>query len=82
MRENNLGKNLKALRNVKMLTLEQAGDLFGIKQKQISFYETGKREPKASELKLFSELYGVTLDDLLSAEITLRYEIKQIAKVR
>ena len=30
----------------------------------ISSWETGKTEPKASELEALCELYGVTMDDI------------------
>lgn len=57
-----IGKNLKALRNAKKLTQQQAADLMGISRSTISNYEIDRRRPSLAELEKFAEFYGVGLD--------------------
>lgn len=47
----NYGPTIKKYRDERRLTQQQLGDLVGVTQAAIGFYEQGKREPDAQTLK-------------------------------
>lgn len=57
-----IGRKLRTLRKGKKLTQKDVADRLGLVRATISNYEVGRRTPHLSDLKRFSELYGVTLD--------------------
>ncbi|MDN3668020.1 helix-turn-helix domain-containing protein [Echinicola jeungdonensis] len=64
-----LGKNLKYLRKSKSMTQEMLAERLGIKRTMISAYEDNRSEPKLSTLKILSEIFSVSLDELLQHDI-------------
>lgn len=48
------------------LTQREVAEKIGVDQSAVSFWETGKTAPRAALLKKLSELYGCTVDELLS----------------
>ena len=62
---NVFGKKLKELRIEQGLSQRALGDLFGVCNQTISFWESGSREPDLDNLLSISKYFGVTVDDLL-----------------
>ena len=64
-KDTTLGKRIKALRNACGLTQEElASDIF-VSRTGISNYETGKRNPDVTMLRLLGEKFGVSMNFLL-----------------
>lgn len=60
-----LGENLQALRRAAGLSQEEvAGRLF-VSRQSVSKWELGQAEPGVENLKALTELYGVTMDQLI-----------------
>lgn len=62
------GKRLKDLRNAKNLTQKQLGDMIGVKNSIISFYENGDRMPSPEVIRLLAYYLHVTSDYLMGIE--------------
>ena len=56
-----IGAKLKILRKGRKLSQQELADKLGINRATISNYEIGRRSPHISELKRFSEFFGVDL---------------------
>lgn len=52
------------------LTQKEVADRLGIDQSAVSLWETGKTAPRASVLVRLAGLYGCTVDELLSGNIS------------
>lgn len=50
------------------LTQKEVAEHVGVDQSAVSFWETGKTNPRASLLVKLSELYHCTVDELLKDE--------------
>lgn len=64
----NLGKNIKYFREKQELTQEQLGKLLHVTKVSISCYENEKRTPSVETLIKLSNIFKVTLDDLVKGE--------------
>ncbi|MEX0883143.1 MAG: LexA family transcriptional regulator [Cyclobacteriaceae bacterium] len=64
-----LSKNLKYLRKLKAMTQQELSQRLGLKRTMISAYEDGRSDPKLSSLALISEIYDVSMDELLFWDI-------------
>ena len=62
-------ENLRNLRNMKGISQKELADILKISLKTISHWETGYCEPSISQLIALSELFDVTVDDLIKKEI-------------
>ncbi len=62
------GRFLKALRQEKGLTQEQLGEKIDVSNKTISRWETGSYMPPVECLALLSELYGVSINEIVSGQ--------------
>lgn len=62
------GKRLKELRTSKKLTQKQLGDMVGVKNSIISFYENGDRMPSPEVIRLLAYYLHVTSDYLMGIE--------------
>ena len=62
------GKRLKELRKQKNLTQKQLGDLIGVKNSIISFYENGDRMPSPEIIRLLAYYLHVSSDFLMGIE--------------
>ncbi|MGG5460014.1 helix-turn-helix domain-containing protein [Clostridium sp. B9] len=60
-----LNERLKSLRKELKLSQEYVANLLEINRTSITAIESGTRKVSAEELKKFSELYGVSTDELL-----------------
>ena len=69
-------EKLKELRKQKGLSQVEAAESLGITQSTYSKYESGQRQPDNEMLKKLSELFNISIDDLLSnsnTEITIKH---------
>lgn len=63
-----IGMFLASLRKEQELTQEQLGDKLGVTNKTISRWETGTYMPPVEMLQMLSELYHVSINEILSGE--------------
>ena len=66
------GANLRALRNGKGLTQEQAAELLNVSKQSVSRWETGITWPDIAFLPQLASFYGVSVDSLLGADGPVR----------
>ena len=63
-----LGQKIKDLRTQRGMTQEQLADAIYVTRAAISKWETGKGYPGIDSLKLLAEVFGVTIDELISED--------------
>lgn len=63
-----MGTFLKELRKENNMTQEQLGDRIGVSNKTISRWETGKYLPPVENLKQLSDIYQISINELLAGE--------------
>ena len=68
MEQNNLAKNLSALRRAAGLSQEKAAEAAGVTRQALAKWESGETTPDVLHCDKLAELYGVSLDDLLHFE--------------
>lgn len=74
-----LSRNLKTLRGLNGLNQDTLARELGVSRNKIASYETQNIEPKLNLLVKISELFKVTIDDLIGQEITSEnYEDSQL----
>lgn len=73
------GKFIAELRKEKGLTQEQFGEKIGVTNKTVSRWETGTYLPPADILLTMSELFDVSINELLSGQKLNEDEYKQAA---
>ena len=66
-----IGKNIKKIRVLKNLNQQAMGDLFGIGRGSIGSYEEGRAEPKLETLIKIAEYFKLSIDMLLTKELTV-----------
>lgn len=64
------GQNLKYLRKLRGLTQEEFASKLGIKRSLLGAYEEERAEPRLDVLEAISDLFKVSLDDLLRRDIS------------
>lgn len=64
----NLGKNIKYLRECHGFNQEQLGDLLNVTKVSICCYERGTRTPCLETVIRLSEIFNVSLDDLVKGK--------------
>ncbi len=64
------GQNLKYLRKLRGLTQEEFATKLGIKRSLLGAYEEERAEPRLDVLETISDLFKVSLDDLLRRDIS------------
>ena len=64
-----IGENIRALRQSRMLTQEQAAVDLGVSSQAVSKWETGANTPDIALLPALAELFGVTIDALFGREV-------------
>ncbi|MBQ7131787.1 MAG: helix-turn-helix transcriptional regulator [Oscillospiraceae bacterium] len=75
-----IGKFLKLLRTQHNMTQEQLGEKLGVTNKTISRWETGNYLPSIDCLKLMSEMYQISINEILSGETLGTDEFKAAAE--
>lgn len=73
----NFGSRLKALRMQKGLTQSEAADDLFVTRQAVSNWEQEKNFPDLNSIVLISQLYSISLDELLKGE---RKVVKQLQK--
>lgn len=63
-----LGEKIKTYRENQRMTQAEVAEILGIKSATVSKYESGTLEPNIEALKKLSELFEVTIDELLNDE--------------
>ena len=62
------GKFLKELRKEKGLTQEELGEKVGVTNKTVSRWENGYYMPPVECLELLSDIYGVSINEMISGQ--------------
>ena len=60
--------NLMELRKLNNLSQEDIAEKIGVSRQTLSKYETGESLPDIERCKMLADLFGVTMDDLISYE--------------
>ncbi len=63
-----IGRRIRQLRTARGLTLEELATAIGRAPSQLSMFETGKREPKLTLLRVIAKALDTTIDALLEGE--------------
>ncbi len=75
-----IGIFLKELRNEKGMTQEQLGEKIGVSNKTISRWETGQYMPPVDCLSLLSDIYDISINEILVGERASGDEFTKIAE--
>ena len=63
-----LGKKIKLYRESKKMTQVEIAELLGVKPATVSKYESGSLEPNIESLKKLSEVFDISIDELLKED--------------
>ena len=66
-----IGKNIKKIRTVKGLNQTDFGKMFNLTRGSIGSYEEGRAEPKIETLKEIAKKFSITLDSIITTELTV-----------
>lgn len=75
-----IGKFLKELRKENSMTQEQLGERIGVTNKTVSRWETGNYMPPIESLKLLSDIYRISINEILSGERLNDVKFKEAAE--
>ena len=75
-----MGKFLKALRKEKGLTQEQLGEKIGVTNKTVSRWENGNYMPPVECLEMLSDIYQISINEIVAGERVVEEKIKEIAE--
>ncbi len=76
------GQNLKYLRKLRGWTQEEFANKLGIKRSLIGAYEEERADPRLEVLEVISDMFKVTLDELLRSDISVAKGSNYLAKRR
>ncbi len=76
-----LAKRLKTYRNFKHLTQKEVASYLEVPHSAISDIENGKRDITVGELKILSNLYGRSVEEIISGKKYDYYNIANIARL-
>src|SRR5665811_1153591 len=76
------GQNLKYLRKLRGWTQDEFANKLGIKRSLIGAYEEERAEPRLEVLEIISDMFKVTLDELLRKDISVIQGSNYLAKRR
>lgn len=68
MHNNTFGKILRELRIERRLSQRQLGEVFGVCNQTVSFWESGSREPDLDTLCKIADFFEVSCDFLLDRQ--------------
>ena len=71
MKKTILAKNLRKLRAFKNMNQTEFAELFGLNRPSLGSYEEGRSEPRLATLEKIAKHFKLTLDDLVSRELTV-----------
>jgi transcriptional regulator with XRE-family HTH domain len=66
-----VGKNIKRIRSVKKLSQADFASLFNLARPSVGAYEEGRSEPKIQTLLDIAQKFGLSVDVLLTKELTV-----------
>lgn len=66
-----IGKNIRKIRTVKKLSQAAFAELFGLARPSVGAYEEGRSEPKMETLIQIAQHFGLSVDLLLTKELTV-----------
>ncbi len=69
MDKSKVGSFIAEQRKLRSLTQKQFADMVGVTDKAVSRWETGKSYPDTETLEKISDIFGVSISDILSGEI-------------
>ena len=75
-----MGKFLKELRKEKGLTQEQLGEKIGVTNKTVSRWENGNYIPPVECLAMLSDIYGISINEILSGQKLTAEEFSDAAE--
>ena len=75
-----IGALLKELRKQNNMTQEQLGEKVGVTNKTVSRWETGKYMPPIECLKLLSDIYQISINEILTGEKLNEEDYKEAAE--
>lgn len=75
-----IGKFLAQLRKERNMTQEQLGEKLGVTNKTVSRWENGNYLPTVEMLQGLSELYGITINEILSGQRLAGEEYREKAE--
>ncbi len=75
-----IGRFLKELRKENDMTQEQLGEKIGVTNKTVSRWETGNYMPPIECLKLLSDMYQISINELLAGERLEQKKYKEAAE--
>lgn len=79
METKKIGAFLKQLRKQNDMTQEQLGERIGVTNKTISRWETGNYMPPVECLVMLSDIYKISINELLAGERVVDEKIKEVA---
>lgn len=75
-----MGSFLASLRKERNLTQAELGEKLGVTNKTVSRWETGSYMPPVEMLEALSDLYGLTINELLSGRKLAAEEYREMAE--
>ena len=81
MIDKDLAARLKSYRNFKHLTQKDVAAYLKVPHSAISDIENGKRDITVGELRIFSNLYGRSVEEIMSGKKYDYYNIAKIARL-
>ena len=76
-----VGNRVKTVRKALGISQEKFGNQIGISKVAISDIENGKRDITVGELRIFSNLYGRSVEEIMSGKKYDYYNIANIARL-
>lgn len=73
---------LKELRTIKGISQQELADMLGIRQEQISRYESGVQEPTLDKLVKLAQALELTLDELVVYEKAHTEYSNELSEIR
>ncbi|WP_417887504.1 helix-turn-helix domain-containing protein [Zunongwangia sp.] len=70
------GKNIRKIRNVKKLSQQAFAELFELKRGTLGAYEEERSEPRIETIIKIANHFSITIDDLLTKELTVNKLLK------
>ncbi|MGJ8683819.1 MAG: helix-turn-helix domain-containing protein [Nonlabens sp.] len=70
------GKNIKKIRGIKSLSQQAFADLFDLKRGTLGAYEEERSEPKIETIIKIANYFSISIDDILTAELTVNQLLK------
>lgn len=74
-----VGSFLKKLRKENNMTQEQLGERIGVTNKTVSRWETGNYMPPVESLILLSDIYGISINEILAGKRLEMDELREVA---